>query len=203
MSSNDPPAVPAHISIYDGEKVQDAINRGMTLRPCPKAIEHFRETPLCARYLNNETYTISHPASSFPRNSGEDTFFSMTLNSSTTIRHCVLVFDKSTMDEIIFMASVGRDCNGHPDFAHGGFLCTLMDEVMGYCIGYNSGKSCVTAKLEVAFKRPFKTPGVAVARARVARREGRKWWVTGEILDAEEKIVIQGDALFIEAVPKL
>ena len=86
---------------------------------------------------------------------------------------------------------------GHPDTVHGGVAATLLDEVMSLAVGIHAGQTdavpteanprgkIYTAQLDVRYKKPLLVPAVAVVKARVVARQGRKFWVRAQIVQEE------------------
>lgn len=66
--------------------------------------------------------------------------------------------------------------NGHTDTCHGGFTALIIDEVLGNVAERERpfDKSTMTAYLKVDYKKPIRTPGKILCRARVEKKEGRK-----------------------------
>lgn len=66
--------------------------------------------------------------------------------------------------------------------AHGGIVCTLLDEVMAWSV-IGRGTWGVTARLNVAFRRPIATGRLVRAEGRVVEDHGRAIRTTGRVLD--------------------
>lgn len=94
---------------------------------------------------------------------------------------------------------------GHPETVHGGVVATLLDEAMSLAVGSHvlgqsgtgTGSSSTetgenprgkifTAQLDVRYKRPLMVPAVAVIKARVVARQGRKFWVRAQVVQEEK-----------------
>lgn len=93
---------------------------------------------------------------------------------------------------------------GHPETVHGGVVATLLDEAMSLAVsshvGVGTGSDNVrggeseenprgkiyTAQLDVRYKRPLLVPAVAVVKARVVARQGRKFWVRAQLMQEEK-----------------
>lgn len=82
---------------------------------------------------------------------------------------------------------------------HGGMVATLLDEAMGSVAGI----STFTAFLNITYKKPVPTPGVMMCRARVTRREGRKFFMQGSIEDGMGTVYATAESLFVEIMAKL
>lgn len=104
-----------------------------------------------------------------------------------------------TPEETITLISVGDGVNGHQHIMHGGMVATLLDEAMGSVAGI----STFTAFLNITYKKPVPTPGVMMCRARVTRREGRKFFMQGSIEDGMGTVYATAESLFVEIMAKL
>lgn len=133
-----------------------------THRPPQEAIEYFHSIPWLSSYLSNPLYKIIPTFSRHLKASGEDYFFSRTLNTPITIPHMVTLqlADFKTVDPLpsdvklpplqfspgaktavpkhpdaVTMLCLGtRGVDGHPGLIHGGVTCALLDETMGLLI---------------------------------------------------------------------
>ena len=73
---------------------------------------------------------------------------------------------------------------------HGGIQATLLDEVMGVAaqLGLEDADSnapCVTAEMQLAYRRPVLIADEVVARARLQRVDGRDLFVEGAIVSSD------------------
>ncbi|KIX04695.1 uncharacterized protein Z518_05565 [Rhinocladiella mackenziei CBS 650.93] len=96
---------------------------------------------------------------------------------------------------------LGPKLAGHAGRIHGGLLMTLFDECMGRaCFPRLAGKTAVTAKIDVSFRKPVLVESVVLVKAWTENIEGRKAWVKAEILqfDDESRPCAEASALFIE-----
>ena len=85
-----------------------------------------------------------------------------------------------------------REQEGGPSVAHGGWTASAMDEALGHLPILN-GQFAVTAELTVRYRRPVPVERPLRARSWVDRREGSRWYISGELLLA------QGGAVLAEA----
>jgi acyl-coenzyme A thioesterase PaaI-like protein len=75
-------------------------------------------------------------------------------------------------DEWVSEMTVPHDFQGWANVAHGGFLCTVMDEVMAWAMrGF--GCIAVTARLRARFLKPVMTGSAIVVRGRATKRRGK------------------------------
>ncbi len=84
--------------------------------------------------------------------------------------------------------------------AHGGIVCTILDEVMAWAV-IGRGTWGVTARLNVAFRRPIPT-GLAIrAEGWVVEEHRRASRTAGRVIDAAtEKVLATSEGTFV-AVP--
>lgn len=81
---------------------------------------------------------------------------------------------------------------------HGGVLVSALDEALGQLCHREFGGDCMTAQLDVRFRRPGATGDTCEAVGRVVRREGRKLWVEGEIVRGDE-VLCSAEGLWLQA----
>lgn len=128
--------------------------------PPQEAIDHFRNVPWLEKYLSGPKYDVIPTFSRHLKPSGEDYFFSRTINTLDTIPHMVTLQLKDMktpeptesnaqpetsqseskpriavapeLPDAVTMISLGtRGVDGHPGLIHGGVTCALLDETMG------------------------------------------------------------------------
>ncbi|KAL4865580.1 hypothetical protein BDV12DRAFT_188063 [Aspergillus spectabilis] len=173
---------------------------------------HFRSIPWIAKLLHDSTFiSIPIPSRIF-KSSTEDSFFSTTINSPSTISACLTqyrhpppnskLFSPKSIPttEIRIFCALGSDLNGYPGVLHGGMVATLLDECMGLILSLNlaGGQSGmngpVTAYLNTKFVRPIPTPGTVVVSGKIIEaKENRKWKILGEIRDGNETVLAEGE----------
>lgn len=109
--------------------------------------------------------------------------------------------------DYILLLDLRTDLSGFRDTAHGGVLSTLFDEAMGCgTAAYRSapseaGASLFTANLNVSYRATVDLPGVVAIRVRLEGREGRKWFVKGELVGSDGKVRTDAVALWISTKP--
>jgi uncharacterized protein (TIGR00369 family) len=85
--------------------------------------------------------------------------------------------------------------------AHGGIVCTLLDEVMAWAV-IGRGTWGVTARLNVAFRRPIPVGGAIRAEGWVVEENRRAQRTAGQVLDpATREVLATGDATFMAVPP--
>lgn len=89
---------------------------------------------------------------------------------------------------------------GWDAIAHGGIVCTLLDEVMAWAV-IGRGTWGVTARMSVAFKRPIRTGTAIRAEGWVVDEGRRAAKAGGRVLDiATGEVLATGESTFV-AVP--
>ena len=185
--------------------------------------------------LRDPQYTIVPTNSRTPKPTTEDSFFGSTLATSATIRACVTQLRSPSYEatgpmppypaisEVRTLLSLGSGVNGYPHIAHGGFVATVLDEVMGILLSVNkdyeeqrivsekileSGRSqprfsTVTASLELTYRKPVPTPGIVLVRAWFESVNDKKHFVRGQIENGTGLVFTQARALFVRLGEKL
>lgn len=69
---------------------------------------------------------------------------------------------------------------GGPGVAHGGWIAATFDEVTGH-VPLLAGRLAVTGQMTVSYLKPVPIERPLRARARVVRKEERRWLVEGEL----------------------
>ena len=88
---------------------------------------------------------------------------------------------------------------GWEGIAHGGILCTILDEVMAWSL-VGADNWGVTAKLSVDFKRPIRVGQQVRAEGRVTRERRRLVATTGTVVDAiDGSVLATAEALYVAA----
>ncbi len=90
---------------------------------------------------------------------------------------------------------------GWDSVAHGGIVCTILDEVMAWSV-IGRGTWGVTARLNVAFRRPIPTGRAIRAEGRVSREHRRAFRTVGEVRDvATDELLATAEGTFIAVPP--
>ncbi len=88
--------------------------------------------------------------------------------------------------------------NGFENIAHGGILATIVDEVLWWAVFVNTKKVTFTYKLELTFKKPVEVNKNYKAVAEVLEEKGRRIKAQARIIDDENNVYLEADAIFIE-----
>lgn len=109
------------------------------------AIAHLRKTPWAADLIDDPDWIPTRTTSRIAKPiTTEDSFFAETLGTERTIRHCLTLRPKEeakngevAFAEVRTIMDLGSGLNGHPNICHGGFVATMLDEVLGVLIQLN------------------------------------------------------------------
>jgi uncharacterized protein (TIGR00369 family) len=102
---------------------------------------------------------------------------------------------------VVCFAAVSDDFEGHPGYAHGGIIATLLDETMSKAVRAR-GFTAMTRHMEVDYQRPVPSGAPLRLEGRVTHHEGRKHWAEAKILDSDGAQLAHGKGLFIEVRPR-
>lgn len=80
-----------------------------------------------------------------------------------------------------FALTCPRENEGGPNVAHGGWTTAVLDDCLGH-IPLLQRVMSVTAELTVSFVKPVPVDRPLEVRARVERREGSRWYISGELV---------------------
>lgn len=134
-----------------------------THKPPQEAVDHFHSIPWLSKHLSSPLYKLIPTFSRHLKATGEDYFFSRTLNTPNTIPHFLTLQLKDLQTpepttgpkiqpqttptsprtttivpehpDALALISLGpRGLDGHPSTIHGGVTCALLDETMGLLI---------------------------------------------------------------------
>ena len=139
--------------------------------------------PLYQRLRSDPEWTESRPHLRMPPLMRQHSLTASTLMGDTKIPVPPLMFTKGDKgEELIAISYLGADLCGHVGIIHGGMLATMLDEGLARCcFAALPSKVGVTARLEIDFRKPTKSDGFVVLKARTVKVEGRKAWVKGRV----------------------
>lgn len=86
---------------------------------------------------------------------------------------------------------------GAPGVVHGGIQAALLDEALGFAAhAADDGQDfdLVTVEFSLRYRRPAPSGAPLRIRGRLLRREGRDYWVAGEIVDASDGLLTEATA---------
>ena len=97
--------------------------------------------------------------------------------------------------------TLASDFQGWDEIAHGGIVCTILDEVMAWSV-IGQGTWGVTARLNVAFRKPIRTGTRVRAEGHLVSMDRRAAKTAGRIIDpATGHVLATGEGTFM-AVPE-
>jgi uncharacterized protein (TIGR00369 family) len=87
----------------------------------------------------------------------------------------------------------GEQYQGWPGVVHGGIICTMLDEVLGYAAGFQ-GLYAVTARMDVQYRKPAMVGKRLLLSAKVTSVSGRDVRSEGQIRDEDGTLVAEAQA---------
>jgi len=94
-------------------------------------------------------------------------------------------------DYTVSRLNFNRNFAGWKNMVHGGILSTVLDEVMVKAAAEN-GFICVTAELNVRYKKPCRTEKEYVLKGKVTEVNKRLIFAEAGILDVSGKLLVSG-----------
>jgi uncharacterized protein (TIGR00369 family) len=85
---------------------------------------------------------------------------------------------------------------GFPGAAHGGILCTVLDEVMAWVAIETTGRFYVTGEMNVRFLAPAVPGEEIVAVGEIAEDKRRYLVCRGEVRSADGKVLVKAEGKF-------
>lgn len=182
--------------------------------------DFWRAIPWAASLLSDPTLRITRTSSRREKPSGEDSFIGTTLRTDKTIRKWLSLFRQDLSNpsapptECLVLFEFGNGVHGYPQICHGGFVATLLDEILGLLLGphmavrkrVNDSErefGAFTAYLNVSYKKPTPAPAVLLGRGKVTKVEGKKLYAVGTLEDGNGMVYAQADGLFVEPRAKI
>lgn len=108
-----------------------------------------------------------------------------------------LFFYKSARpNELLAKVYLGKKCSGPPGHAHGGCVAAILDEIMG-AAGWHCGDPVVAGKIEIEFLHMVPLEETYILQGRVMKREGKKVFLEGYLMDRAGKLFARSSGIFI------
>jgi len=85
---------------------------------------------------------------------------------------------------------------GWVGMTHGGFVCTVMDEVMARIV-YERGVNAVTGEITVRFRKPMRIGKAVTFRSRIVSEEGRVVHTSASAVDEDGVLVAEATAKMV------
>ncbi|HEX9833783.1 MAG TPA: PaaI family thioesterase [Mycobacterium sp.] len=123
--------------------------------------------------------------------------------ATTTDQLCKLGVQRIDVDATNAVAVAVAQCpaswQGGPGVAHGGWITCIFDEVLGR-LPSALDVPCVTATMNVSFRRPVPIERPLTVTARVAERRQRRWVIEGvlRVDGGDDADYAYGTASFVE-----
>ncbi|HEX9306489.1 MAG TPA: PaaI family thioesterase [Anaeromyxobacter sp.] len=107
--------------------------------------------------------------------------------------------------EVRATVEIPEHFNGYPGTVHGGIVTALLDEAAVRTLLLDGGFDdlLVTAKLEVAFRRPTPTRTPVVVVARLLKRMGTRAQAVAEVRLADGTVTARAEALLARPPPEV
>ena len=106
------------------------------------------------------------------------------------------VYDKKN-DETISKATFARHFQGWKDVLHGGIISTVLDEILIKAAAHK-GFNCVTAELNVKFRKPALTNTEYVIKGKIKEIRNKIVFAEGYVMSANNKTIASANGkLFI------
>jgi acyl-coenzyme A thioesterase PaaI-like protein len=98
------------------------------------------------------------------------------------VGRCSLGVERERFDGDVarFTVTCGPGHEGGPNVAHGGWTAAVLDDCLGHLPIHHRVLS-VTAELTIGFVKPVPVGRPVEISARVDRREGSRWYISGEM----------------------
>jgi acyl-coenzyme A thioesterase PaaI-like protein len=99
-------------------------------------------------------------------------------------------------DEVEAVVTLRAAHEGAPARSHGGVVAALFDDIYGFVLTIQQ-TSAFTGELAVRYERgtPLHVP--LTCRVRMVRRDGRKMYMTGELIEPDGQVCVRSTATFI------
>ncbi|KAK7183295.1 major facilitator superfamily transporter [Paraphaeosphaeria sporulosa] len=178
--------------------------RDLPLGVSQSTLDHFAVIPWTQSTLNDPAFRIVSHSRTVTHGGIGHTLTGKTWNTDGTIKELLSfwrpspsphVQTESGRAELRRFYTFGGDLNAHPGLLHGGVIGCILDSSMGGCVGMvlhdpHETFALFTAQLNIAYKKPVKTPGTVVVRSWATKIEdgGRKVWVHG-VVEGEGGVV--------------
>lgn len=170
-------------------------------REVEKFIKHH---PMAVRLRSEPEFSESRPHSHTPKSNIQHSFIGRTLMGPGKVVVSPFMWIETDGKSLIQISYLGSDLCGHPGVVHGGMLATMLDEGFANCCSAAfPNKNGMTANLNINYRAPVFARNYVVLRINMAKMQGRKIWVEGQIetlvTEGEKPVLmVEATALFIE-----
>lgn len=198
----------------------------VTLPVDNESLAFFSSHPCGFPYLSNASpYQPVQFTPRCKSNDKSNTFFNQTLNTANTIPRALALISKNILEmnprlkdieavplepDFVLLVKIDTLLNGFLDTVHGGLLASLLDEALSCCVEALSSchdlvqrrhpgerRRLYTANLNISYRAPVISPCVMTIKTWLRRREGRKWFLEGEISGEDGRVLTEAKGLWI------
>lgn len=101
-------------------------------------------------------------------------------------------------ENVVGSVTLGAAYQGHPGFAHGGYLAALMDEILG-ALAERHASPIATAGLTIRYRRPVSVDEPLTVTGSVVSREGQRLALQGTLCRSREPNIalVEADGQFV------
>ncbi|KAL4926785.1 PaaI family thioesterase [Aspergillus undulatus] len=105
----------------------------------------------------------------------------------------------------ILFAQLGNGLNGFEGTVHGGVIASLIDESLSLCVESfravlsQENAPLYTAKLAIFYRKPVQSPNIICVKTWLQKKEGRKWYLKGELVTEDGQVRAVAESLWISA----
>ena len=93
---------------------------------------------------------------------------------------------------------------GPPGLVHGGYIAACMDEMFGIAVSHSDIKEpCMTGTLKVIYRAPVPLQQEITFKGWVEREEGRKVFAKCSVVDNNNNLCCEGEAIFLKIDPAI
>ena len=103
-------------------------------------------------------------------------------------------------DEVEATVTLRSAHEGAPERSHGGIVAALFDDIYGFVLSIHETPG-FTGELTIRYEGPTPLRVPLVCRVRLASREGRKLFMTGELVTPDGTVCVRSKATFIAVDP--
>lgn len=191
-----------------------------------ESLAFFSSHPCGLPYLtNSSTYQPVQFTPRCKKDDTSDTYFNQTLNSAKTIPYALALLSKNILEmepklkeresaplepDFVLLVKIDTLLNGFRDTVHGGLLASLLDEALSCC--QEALSSCLdlvqqrhpnertrsyTANLNISYRVPGISPCVITVKTWLRQKEGRKWFLEGNISGEDARVLTEAKGLWI------
>uniref|UniRef100_A0A8C4KVK6 Acyl-coenzyme A thioesterase THEM4 n=1 Tax=Dromaius novaehollandiae TaxID=8790 RepID=A0A8C4KVK6_DRONO len=109
-----------------------------------------------------------------------------------------VMFLNSSEKRVVCLFQPGSYLEGHPGFAHGGSIATIIDSTIGSCAIFVAGR-VMTANLSINYMSPVPLGSVVLVDSKVDKVEGRKVFLSCKVQSVDGGTLhAEATALFIQ-----